>query len=129
MEIKRKRYGNNNQRYSSGDKTESTNRSTKRASGILKKIGMFAVAFTACIVATASSSWLSSEKVIAVGGVPIITNAVTKQEIEDAKTKRDNAKAEAEKASNMVDQLNDEKNQLTGELARVSRSSLPTELR
>jgi murein DD-endopeptidase MepM/ murein hydrolase activator NlpD len=103
--------------------TESTNRGTKRASRILKKIGMFAVAFTACIVATASSSWLSSEKVIAVGGVPIITNAVTKQEIEDAKSKRDNAKAEAEKASNMVDQLNDQKDQLTGELAKLNEAN------
>ncbi len=103
--------------------TENTNRSTKRASGILKKIGMFAVASIACIVATASSSWLSSEKVIAVGGVPIITNAVTKQEIEDAKTKRDNAKAEAEKASDMVDQLNDQKDQLTGELARLNEAN------
>lgn len=103
--------------------TENTNISTKRASGFLKKLAMFAVAFMACIVATASSSWLSSEKVIAVGGIPIITNAVTKQEIEDAKTKRDNAKAEAEKASNMVDQLNDEKNQLTGELARLNEAN------
>ena len=103
--------------------TENTNRSTKRASGFIKKLAMFAVAFMACIVATASSSWLSSEKVIAVGGIPIITNAVTKQEIEDAKTKRDNAKAEAEKASNMVDQLNDEKNQLTGELARLNEAN------
>ena len=84
---------------------------------------MFAVAFMACVLATASSSWLSSEKVIAVGGVPIITNAVTKQDIEDAKKKRDNALAEAEEASAMVDQLNDQKAELSGELDRLNEAN------
>ena len=103
--------------------TEIENRSTGKASGILKRITMFAVAFMACVLATASSSWLSSEKVIAVGGVPIITNAVTKQDIEDAKKKRDNALAEAEEASAMVDQLNDQKAELSGELDRLNEAN------
>ncbi|MCR5329477.1 MAG: peptidoglycan DD-metalloendopeptidase family protein [Saccharofermentans sp.] len=103
--------------------TEIENRSTGKASGILKRITMFAVAFMACVLATASSSWLSSEKVIAVGGVPIITNAVTKQDIEDAKKKRDNALAEAEEASSMVDQLNDQKAELSGELDRLNEAN------
>ena len=103
--------------------TEIKNRSTEKAAGILKKISMFAVAFMACVLATAASSWLSSEKVIAVGGVPIITNAVTKQDIEDAKKKRDNALAEADKASEMVDQLNDQKAELNGELERLNEAN------
>ena len=103
--------------------TEIENRSTGKASGILKRITMFAVAFMACVLATASSSWLSSEKVIAVGGVPIITNAVTKQDIEDAKKKRDTALAEAEEASAMVDQLNDQKAELSGELDRLNEAN------
>ena len=84
---------------------------------------MFSVAFLICILATASSSWISSEKVLAVGGVPVLTNAVTKQDIEDAKKKRDNALAEAEQASDMIDQLNDQKDQLSGELERLNDAS------
>ena len=98
-------------------------RSYSKSAIILRKLAMFSVAFLVCIIATASSSWLSSERVIAVGGVPIITNAVTKEDIEDAKRKRDAARAEAEKAGEMVDQLNDQKDQLTGELARLNEAN------
>ena len=79
-----------------------------RFGSVGKKLAMFAVALLVCLIATASSSWLSSERVIAVGGVPIITNAVTKEDIEDAKKKRDEARAEAEAAADTIDQLKDQ---------------------
>ena len=89
----------------------------------MRNLSMFIVAFLVCIFATASSSWLSSEKVFAIGGVPVFTNAVTKEDIEDAKKKRDNALAEAEQASNMIGQLSDQKDQLSGELDRLNDAS------
>lgn len=70
-----------------------SNSNVKRGSRLLRNLSMFSVAFLVCILATASSSWLSSEKVFAIGGVPVFTNSVTKQDIEDAKKKRDNAQA------------------------------------
>ena len=68
--------------------TSDLNNSIKRGSRFLRNLSMFAIAFLACILATASSSWMSSEKVLAVGGIPVLTNTVTKQDIEDAETKR-----------------------------------------
>ena len=100
-----------------------SNINVKRGSRLLRNLSMFSVAFLVCILATASSSWLSSEKVFAIGGVPVFTNAVTKQDIEDAKKKRDNALAEAEQASDMIDQLNDRKDQLSGELDRLNAAN------
>jgi len=105
------------------ERIEIRNRSNKRSSLLIKRLTMFFVGFLVCILATASSSWISSKKVIAVGGIPIITNAVTKQDIEDAKEKRDNARAEAEKAADMVDQLEDRKDELTGELAKLNEAN------
>ena len=67
----------------------------KKDSKLVRKLAMFFVALLVCLISTASSSWLSSKDVIAVGGVPIITNAVTKQDIENAKKKRDEARAQA----------------------------------
>ena len=105
------------------DTTEINVKKQNRRSLFLRKLAMFGVAVMVCIIATASSSWLSSEKVIAVGGIPIITNAVTKQDIEDAKKKRDNALAEAAEASDKIDELNDQKDQLTGELERLNEAN------
>ena len=105
------------------EQKETSVRSYNKRSIILRKLAMFCVAFLVCILATASSSWLSSKKVIAVGGIPIITNAVTIEDIEDAKRKRDEARAEAEKAGDMVDQLNDQKDHLTGELDRLNAAN------
>lgn len=105
------------------ERNDTSVRSYSKRSILLRKLAMFGVAFLICILTTASSSWLSSKRVIAVGGVPIITNAVTKEDIEDAKRKRDEARAEAEKAGEMVDQLNDQKDQLTGELARLNEAN------
>ena len=103
--------------------TSDLNNSIKRGSRFLRNLSMFAIAFLACILATASSSWLSSEKVLAVGGIPVLTNTVTKQDIEDAKKKRDKALADAENASDMIDQLNDQKDQLTGELESLNAAN------
>ena len=64
--------------------TETIERREKKGNRILKKLAMFGVAMLCCLVATASSSWLSSEKVVAVGGVPIIVNKVTIEDINNA---------------------------------------------
>ena len=42
---------------------------------ILKKISMFFVALICCLIATASSSWLTSKGVVALGGVPVIVKS------------------------------------------------------
>ena len=52
------------------EQKETSVRSDNKRSIILRKLAMFCVAFLVCILATASSSWLSSKKVIAVGGIP-----------------------------------------------------------
>lgn len=95
----------------------------KNNSKIVRKLAMFFVALFVCLISTASSSWLSSKDVIAVGGVPIITNAVTKQDIENAKKKRDEARAQAEKASNMVSDLKDQRSELNGELEKLNAAN------
>lgn len=95
----------------------------KKDSQLVRKLAMFFVALLVCLISTASSSWLSSKDVIAVGGVPIITNAVTKQDIENAKKKRDEARAQAEKASNMVSDLKDQRSELNGELEKLNAAN------
>ena len=80
----------------------------KKTNWIIKKAAMFFVALLCCVVATASSSWLSSERVVAVGGVPVIVNKVTQEDINNAKKKRDNAKAEAKKAQEKISSLKDQ---------------------
>ena len=103
--------------------SETSVRSDKRRSIFLRKLSMFFVALIVCLLATASSSWLSAEKVVAVGGIPIIYNKVSKQDIEDAKKKRDDAKADAQKAANMVSQLEDKRDELNGELERLNAAN------
>ncbi|MCR5329244.1 MAG: peptidoglycan DD-metalloendopeptidase family protein [Saccharofermentans sp.] len=103
------------------DKT--SERSKNLGTIVIKKLAMFVVALTVCLIATASSAWLSSEKVIAVGGIPIITNAVTQEDIDEAKKKRDEARAEAEEAADKVDQLRDQRDELNGELARLNEAN------
>ena len=95
----------------------------KSSSGILRKIAMFSVALLFCLLATASSSWLTAKGVVAVGGVPIITNAVTKEDIENAKKKRDEARSQAKAASDKVSQLEDQKDELKGELAKLNAAN------
>ena len=95
----------------------------KKTNWIIKKAAMFFVALLCCVVATASSSWLSSERVVAVGGVPVIVNKVTQEDINNAKKKRDNAKAEAKKAQEKISSLKDQKDQLTGELSKLNKAN------
>lgn len=102
---------------------ETSVRSDKRRSIFLRKLSMFFVALVVCLLATASSSWLSAEKVVAVGGIPVFCNKVTKADIEDAKKKRDDAKADAQKAANMVAQLEDKRDELNGELDRLNAAN------
>ena len=92
--------------------TETIERSEKKGNRILKKLAMFGVAMLCCLVATASSSWLSSEKVVAVGGVPIIVNKVTVEDINNAKKKRDAAKEDAKKAKQKIADLKNQKEQI-----------------
>lgn len=103
----------------SGNSSERTGKAYKA----LRAAGMFFVALLFCLITTTSGSWLTSEKVIAVGGIPVIYNAVSKADIEDAKKKRDAARAEAEKASAKISELEDEKDELTGELARLNEAN------
>ncbi len=95
----------------------------KKGNRIIKKAAMFLVALLCCLAATASSSWLTSERVVAVGGVPIIVNKVTQEDINNAKKKRDNAKAEAKKAQDKISSLKDQKQQLTGELSKLNQAN------
>ena len=90
---------------------------------VMRRLAMFFVALLCCFIATASSSWLTAKSVVAVGGIPVIVNAVTKEDIEDAKNKRDAALAEAEEASDVIDQLNDKKSDLEGELAKLNEAN------
>ena len=89
----------------------------------MRKIAMLLVALFVCLIATASSSWLSAQNVVAFGGVPVICNKVTKQDIENAKKKRDNAKADAQNAANMVAQLEDKRSELNGELEKLNAAN------
>ena len=63
----------------------------KRQHPVLKRLAMFFVAVFFCILSTASSSWMSTKGVLAVGGVPVILHEFTKADIEDAKNRRDEA--------------------------------------
>ena len=103
--------------------TETIERSGKMGSRILKKLAMFGVAMLCCLVATASSSWLSSEKVVAVGGVPIIVNKVTVEDINNAKKKRDAAKEDAKKAKQKIADLKNQKQQISGELSKLNQAN------
>ena len=69
-------------------KNTETSRISQKGLKIIRALGMFGVALLFCVITTASSSWLSSERVFAVGGIPYIVNEVTKKDIEDAKKKR-----------------------------------------
>ena len=102
---------------------EITVRTEKKQNLILKKFCMFFVAVISCILATASSSWMSAKGVVAVGGVPIILHEVTQADIDDAKERRDAARAEAEEASDMISQLEDQRTDLEGELSKLNDAS------
>ena len=103
--------------------TETIERHEKKGNKIIKKAAMFIVALLCCVIATASSSWLSSERVVAVSGVPVIFNKVTKEDINNAKKKRDNAKAEAKKAADKISDLKNQKKELTGELSKLNQAN------
>lgn len=103
--------------------TETIERREKKGNRILKKLAMFGVAMLCCLVATASSSWLSSEKVVAVGGVPIIVNKVTIEDINNAKKKRDAAKEDAKKAKQKIADLKNQKEQISGELSKLNQAN------
>ena len=103
--------------------TEAIERREKKGNRILKRAAMFIVALLCSVVATASSSWLSSERVVAVGGVPVIVNKVTQEDINNAKKKRDNAKADAKKAADKINELKSQKNALTGELSKLNQAN------
>lgn len=97
-------------------------REQKRHPG-LKRFAMFFVAVFFCILSTASSAWMSTRGVLAVGGVPVILHEVTKADIEDAKNRRDEARAEAEAASDTISRLEDQRTDLQGELAKLNEAS------
>ncbi len=102
---------------------EITVRTGKKQNLVLKKICMFGVALLSCLIATASSSWMSAKGVVAVGGVPVILNEVTQADIDDAKERRDAARAEADEASEMISQLEDQRTDLEGELSKLNEAS------
>ena len=104
-------------------KTTDNLRTDRKGLKILRALGMIAVAALFCVISTASSSWLSSERVFALGGVPYIVNEVTKKDIEDAKKKRDDAKNQAKAASEKISQLEDQRDDLQGELAKLNAAS------
>ena len=104
-------------------KTTDNSRTDRKGLKILRALGMFAVAALFCVISTASSSWLSSERVFALGGVPYIVNEVTKKDIEDAKKKRDDAKNQAKAAAEKISQLEDQRDDLQGELAKLNAAS------
>ena len=103
--------------------TETIERHEKKGNKIIKKAAMFFVALLCCVIATASSSWLTSERVVAVSGVPVIFNKVTKEDINNAKKKRDNAKADAKKAADKIKELKNQKSELTGELSKLNQAN------
>lgn len=89
----------------------------------MRGVMMFFVALFVCLITSTSSSWLTSEHVVAVGGVPVLTNAVSKTDIDNAKKKRDAARSEAKNASDKISKLKDQKNNLTGELAKLNAAN------
>lgn len=102
---------------------EITVRTEKKQNLILKKFCMFFVALIFCVLATASTSWMSQKGVVAVCGVPIILNEVTQADIDDAKSRRDAARAEAQDASDKIAQLEDQRADLEGELERLNEAN------
>ena len=89
---------------------------------LLRKAAMLFVALICCFFVTTSGTWLTAKGVVAVGGVPVIVNAVSKEDIQNAKNKRDEARAEAERASDTISQLQDKKSDLQGELAKLNQA-------
>ena len=102
---------------------EITVKTGKKQNHVLKKFCMFCVALLSCLIATASSSWMSAKGVVAVGGVPVLLNEVTQADIDDAKERRDAARAEADEASEMISQLEDQRTDLEGELSKLNEAS------
>ena len=102
---------------------EITVKTEKKQNIVLKKFCMFCVALLSCLIATASSSWMSAKGVVAVGGVPVLLNEVTQADIDDAKERRDAARAEADEASEMISQLEDQRTDLEGELSKLNEAS------
>ena len=103
--------------------TETIEKKEKTGNRILRKFARFMVALICCFITTASSSWLTSERVVAVGGVPIIVNKVTVEDINNAKKKRDAAKEEAKKAKQKISDLKNQKEQITGELSKLNQAN------
>ena len=103
--------------------TETIERHEKNYKSVGKRIAMVFVAFLCCFMATASSSWLTSENVVAVRGVPVIVNKVTKEDINNAKKKRDAAKEDAKKAKQKISDLKSQKSELTGELSKLNEAN------
>jgi murein DD-endopeptidase MepM/ murein hydrolase activator NlpD len=99
---------------------DTSERREKIQHNVFRKAAMFFVAFLCCLFVTSSGTWLTAKGVVAVGGIPIIVNAVTQEDINNAKNKRDAARAEAQKASDTISQLQDKKSDLQGELARLN---------
>ena len=102
---------------------ERNEKSVKKSGRIIRRVSMFFVALLCCLVATASSSWLSSERVVAVSGIPVLVNKVTQEDINNAKKKRDAAKQEANKAKEKISNLKGQKDQLTGELSKLNQAN------
>ena len=102
---------------------EITVKTDKKQNIVLKKFCMFCVALLSCLIATASSSWMSAKGVVAVGGVPVLLNEVTQADIDDAKERRDAARAEADEASEMISQLEGQRTDLEGELSKLNEAS------
>ena len=105
------------------EKTEKLMKENTKKTRIWRRISMLGVALLAGIICTTSGSWITSQKVIAVGGIPVITNAVSKEDIENAKKKRDEARTQAKKAASMVEDLKDQKSDLQGELKKLNAAN------
>jgi len=98
-------------------------RQNKAGQDLMRKAAMLFVSLICCILVTTSGTWLTSKGVVAVGGVPVLVNAVSKDDIQNAKNKRDAARAEAQRAADTISQLEDKKTDLQGELAKLNAAS------
>ena len=98
-------------------------RQNKAGQDLMRKAAMLFVSLICCILVTTSGTWLTSKGVVAVGGVPVLVNAVSKDDIQNAKNKRDAARAEAQRAADTISQLEDNKTDLQGELAKLNAAS------
>ena len=98
-------------------------RQNKAGQDLMWKAAMLFVSLICCILVTTSGTWLTSKGVVAVGGVPVLVNAVSKDDIQNAKNKRDAARAEADEASEMISQLEDQRTDLEGELSKLNEAS------